>query len=315
MERQATVVRPVRDTAVVPPSADQPQRPLGASSYGQNLLEDVLERFIRPELRRRIEGGQWNPDEPVFIFQVLFRDGEPPEVRLNGGIGGTLKATAARPLEAGEEVGPSDFRGVSSYEPRPEDRGVPHVTAFAHVGGWSVVFEFARGHPKRHEFLALAQEFLRTAEDALTSGLLGPFVDNAFSAAELFARAELLSCRPTVEIVLNTKDHGVVASTYKRWSDLGNTAKVYPGLLKRLHKLRARGRYLDARLALSFEQRAEILARLRDMSVHVARLVHGEDLPSSFNVYATREIRAGQLIGRDDYALSAPRRQTSARGG
>jgi hypothetical protein len=113
------------------------------------------------------------------MFQVLFRDDAPPEARLNAGIGGTLKATAARAIEAGEEVGPEDFTGISEYVPREEDRGVPHVTAFAHAGGWSIAFEFAGGHPKRHNFLTRAGEFADTASDALSAGRLSAFLDTA----------------------------------------------------------------------------------------------------------------------------------------
>ncbi len=97
------------------------------------------------------------------------------------------------------------------------------MTGFGHANGWSLSFEFAGGRPSRHDFLARACEFVTTAADALGRGHVGSFLDNAYSATELLAKAELLSAKPTVELVLNSKKHNAVATSYHLWANLGNT--------------------------------------------------------------------------------------------
>ena len=160
--------------------------------------------------------------------------------------------------------------------------------------------EFATGHPSRHEFLARGREFLRTAEEAHAAGRLGPSLDTAFSAAELLAKAELLSCRPTVELILNRKKHEAIAQPYHAWSHLGNTDGQFAKLLQRLGRLRGQARYLDGEIVVTTMQAADILATLRRMEEHVSRVVTAGqvgDVPASFNVYATRAIKAGELVG------------------
>ena len=43
-----------------------------------------------------------------------------------------LEAVAARAMRKGEDVMLKDISGLKGQEPRSEDDGVPHVTAFAH---------------------------------------------------------------------------------------------------------------------------------------------------------------------------------------
>ncbi|MGZ8707478.1 MAG: hypothetical protein ACXW0R_08840 [Gaiellaceae bacterium] len=278
-------------------------------AYGQPLFDDMVERYVRPELERQRADGTAAPDELVFRFQVLFPEGGEPEVRLNHDVGGTVMATATRPVAAGEEVTIEDFSGISEYTPRAEDADVPHVSAFAHRDGWSLVYQFGRGgHSNRFAELERGAEFLATAEDALSEGRLGPFVDNAFSACELLAKAELLSSRPTVDLVLGKRSHGAVAQPYQAWAKLGNTEQRFAKLLKRLAGLRPAGRYGQSELRLNDPE--EILAMLKEMLEHVRSRVRdgsGTGAPDVVYLYALREIRAGEVVRTGDFAIYPPR--------
>lgn len=200
-----------------------------------------------------------------------------------------------------------DVSGVSEYTPRPQDVGVPHVTAFQHRDGWSVAFEFGRGgHPNRSEFLPLGLDYLETAREALREGRFGPFLDNAFSACELLAKAELLSNRPTVELVLNSHSHAAVARPFNAWAKLGNTDARFAKLLGQLAELRPSARYLQRDLGVSQTRAAEILGLLDEMSEHVQAQVDGRTnggASSVFYVYAAREIRAGEIVREGDFSL------------
>lgn len=277
---------------------------------GQGLFEDMLERFVRLEIERRHAIGSWPEGEPVMSFQVVFPEDNQPVVRLNREIQGTARAVVARTVKAGEEIAHDDISGISGYRPPPEEADIAHVTAFAHRGGWSVAFSFVRGHPSRHTCLEMGQEFLATAKEALADGRLGPCFDTAFSAAELLAKAELLSCRPTVDLVLGSRKHDAVRSHYHLWARLGKTADRFPKLLSRLTELRGSARYLDDRIELSIDEARDTVATLEAMEEHVRAVVTGEpqgEIPHGFSVDATRPVRAGELVREEDFSIRPPK--------
>jgi hypothetical protein len=217
-----------------------------------------------------------------------------------------MQALAGRAFSRGDEVTLENVDRVTGYESRPEDAGVPHLTAFAHSGGWSLVFEFGGGHPSRTDFLERAREFLATAQGAAQAGRLGPFVDNAFSACELLAKAELLSSQPSVELVLDSGKHDAIARPYHAWAKLGNTDARFPRLLSRLLELRGPGRYLDRDLTLDADAIREILALLEAMEAHITEVVDGSRRSlkaDTQNMIAKRPLRAGQLVTSDDVTI------------
>lgn len=277
---------------------------------GATLFQDVLDRYIVAEVERRQETGEWTDDTGLYRFQVLMPPDGENEVRLNEQVRGTIQAVATRAIEKGEEVVVEDFSGVKGYEPLPEDAGVPHVTAFLHRDGWSLAFEFSYRHPRRFEHLELATGFAATARDALAADRLNVALDNAFSAVELLAKAELLSCHPTIEAALAASSHGAVATPYSLWARLDNTDPRFVRLLYRLQELRPAGRYLNKALALKDDEPESLLTLLAEMEAHVRRVVEGADTregPHGFNVIATRDIKAGQLVMRSDFTLRPPK--------
>jgi hypothetical protein len=281
-----------------------------AESYGQPLFDDMVTRYVLPEVERRRADATFD-DDLVFRFQVLLPEGGEPEVRLNHEVAGTVMVTATRTIAAGEEVTVDDISGVSEYTPGPEDAGVPHVTGFLHRDGWSLVFEFNRGgHSDRFEFLRLGGDYLETAREALDGGRLQAFADNAYSACELLAKAELLSSRPTVELVLNSHSHAGVSRPYNAWAKLRNSDPRFAKLLGRLAEMRPAARYLQRELPLDPAGATDLLHLLEEMHAHVQAAVadgSGRGEPNVFYVYAARELRAGEIVRRGDFTLTPPR--------
>lgn len=266
----------------------------------------MVSRYVLPEVERRKAAGTFRV-EAVTRFQVLFGDERDAEVRLNQDVGGSIVATATRAIAAGEEVAVDDISGISEYTPRDQDAAVPHVTAFAHRGGWSIVFEFGRGgHSDRFEFFHLGIEYLETAREALQAARLRPAIDNAFSACELLAKAELLSNSPTVEVVLSSSSHNAVARPYHTWAKLGNTDVRFAKLLGRLTQLRVSARYRERDLGVDHAGVDEILELLEEMRSHVEAQLQEESHPDEANVfyvYATRAIQAGEIVRRGDFSI------------
>ena len=158
--------------------------------------------------RRSPSSGEAAEGTAIYRFQVLLHPDGAPEIRLNDQIGGAVQATATRAVAAGEVVTTDDFSAVKSYEPMPEDADVPHITAFAHRGGWSISFDFTYRHPRRFDHLSAGRDFAATAREALAAGRVGAALENAHSAVELLAKAELLSCRPTIDEAISARSHG-----------------------------------------------------------------------------------------------------------
>lgn len=273
---------------------------------GPVLFQDVLDRFVHPEASRRQQTGEWSEDTVLHCFQILFHPEREPEVRFNSQVGGTLQFVAARALQEGEDVGVEDIAGVKGYEPLAADAGVPHLTAFAHRDGWALAFDFRYRHPRRFDYLSSGREFAATSREAFAANRLGVALDNAFSAVELLAKAELLSCQPTIDAALASHSHGGVATPYSLWARLDNTDPRFVRLLHRLQELRPAGRYLNKELALKTGEDNELFELLAEMEEHVGRVVDGEDSgqgPHGFNVIATRDLKAGELVMERDVAL------------
>jgi hypothetical protein len=258
--------------SALPP--DVPEQ--GLEDIGSTLFTDIVERFVAPEMTLRETNGESPAGTPVYRFQVLLPPNRPIEVRLNYEVGGDAFAKAARPVEMGQKVTTEDIAGIEKYIPRSEDAGIPHVTAFAHRAGWSIAFDFGYRHPRRHDFLALGHQFAESAREALAAGRVGVALYNAFSAAELLAKAELLSCAPTIEAALAARSHGSVRERYNLWGRLESTDRRFVKLLNRLWDLRQPARYLDGELRLKEGEPEELFAVLAEMEAHVDAVATGD---------------------------------------
>lgn len=278
---------------------------------GPSLFEDVVESYVRPEMARRIERHEWRPEEGAYRFQVLWPVGEPVHVRLNDEVGGTALVRATRPVESGQIVYAEDISGIAEYTPRPKEADTPHVTAFQHSQGWSMVFGLAYRHPQRHAFLRLGQQFASTAREALAADRGNAALDNAFSAVELLVKAELLSSSPTIEATLTAGSHGRVHELYNLWGRLENTDRRFVRLLNRLQELRSPARYLDGELRLREGEPEALFAVLADMEAYVTAVVAGDTTiaPNRYNVIATRDINAGTLVTNKDATLRRDRQR------
>jgi hypothetical protein len=281
---------------------------------GQALFDDLLERFVRPEVTRRLDSGRLSVGAPIYRFQVLLHDDSQDEIRLNEEVGGIVDVEPAERVTVaeGDEVSSGQVAAITRYEPRPDDAGVPHLTALSHRGRWSLVFDLGGGHTRRHDFLDRAAEFLATARDAAASGRTGAFLENAFDACELLAKAELLSSRPTMELVVASSTHKAIARPYHAWAKLGNTEARFAQLLARLTELRGAARYPDRELVIEPTLVEEMLETLAAMERHVTDVVEGSEHVGlrTETLIAKRPLPAGRLVTNDDvtiYPLKQPK--------
>lgn len=129
------------------------------------------------------------------------------------------------------------------------------------------------------------------------------FVENAFAATELLARAEMLvvpDARPA-----EARTHKTLKSLYNQWANIGNTEPRFARLLNRLLELRANARHLAGPLDLSSQEVSNLLVEVGDLRSRVEGLV-GEDDPDPASppqkqlmAVASQPLKAGQIVTSD----------------
>jgi HEPN domain-containing protein len=233
----------------------------------QNLFDSLLSTFVQPEAVRRVQAGQpLPPNTPIFAIQVVFNVGRDPEVRLNEEVGGFMEARAARTMAKGEPVTSADISEITRVELTHADPDAAHITALCLADGWHISWDGRYNASVIAAHLQTADEFLELAEVAIEKGLLRAFAENAFEAAELLAKAEILAL-PDAQL-LKSKKHGAVASRFNRWAQLGNTDLQYAQLRNQLERLRGSARYLRGDFGLDQAQAEEMLSTLQEMRRH-----------------------------------------------
>jgi hypothetical protein len=282
-----------------PATDDPPELP------GDALFADIGERFITPEVARRRAEGSMGAGDRVWRYQLLLPPGQPPVIRLNEEVRGEVLAEVSRDAAVGDEVYLEDIVRITGFEPEPEERGTPYIAAFAQGTGWMMSYDLSRRHPLADEHLALGADFAASAREAHASGRVGVALDCAYSAAELLAKTELLSCSPTIETALSARKHAGVVTPYTLWAHLGNTEQRFASLLHRLGHLRPPARYLNGDLDAEAGEVAQLMATLAEMERHVHGVVTGDPAHRRrrYQVIATRELRAGRLARDSDCTI------------
>jgi HEPN domain-containing protein len=253
----------------------------------------LIHTHVQPEANRRADAGTMERGEPIYRAQVLFYVDRKTVVRLNEEVGGSMRARATRPIAKGETVTVADVYDLSDYQLPEADRDAAHFTLLLHSKGWSLAFDGRYNRVRADEHVGAADEFVESARRALDSGALRAFVDNAYSAAELLAKAELL---PLPDPTLLTGRHGTIGSNYNLWARIGNTEQRFADLLNRLGELRGPGRYLRKALSLDASAARQMLATLDEMRVHAGAVVSDSSPRAGFSVYAHRVIRRGEVV-------------------
>lgn len=260
----------------------------------------AVETYVTPEVEARQADGRLPKPAYVYRAQVVFNIDKSPEVRLNREVRGQAIVQAARPMEAGEEISLGDIRRIRRYELSEDDPDAAHVTLLRGPDErWHLSFDWQHNTARVGRHLETAREFVAQAVDAVAAGRLRAFPEEAFAAAELLARAELL---PLPDRVLrDAKSHRTVHSRYNHWARSGNTEQRFADLLNELGQMRASARYQRGDFELKRERAAEMLATLQDMLAHVESVSPDRDLSRrprarTITAIAAEPIKAGMPV-------------------
>jgi uncharacterized protein (UPF0332 family) len=219
------------------------------------FVEQIVSIFIQPEVQKRLAEGKVVDPLPLRKAQVLLYLGNrPPDVRLNDEVSAVSEIVYVgnRPLVPGDPIYESDIGEVKWIQPGPDvDPNCGHISLVRISNRYHVAFDFVYNKDEAKKSLDKADQFLRTAQSAHANGDSAAAIDTLFSAAELTAKA-LLITNPFGSPLLEKSTHKGIRSKFAHWAKLGNVQEDHRDTFNTLTRLRDEFRYrrgpsIDAR--------------------------------------------------------------------
>lgn len=226
------------------------------AAFGQNLLEQMFELWIEPELARR--GLDLNRGDIRKVVVELDPNAIGPIVKINEEAAVVAQVRATRAIAEGEEVTEADFDQVANLQPADLGANSGWI-CFAVVKGSPIVaFDFRYNRARAQRLIERARQFLASAR---RDAQLAPAVacDNAFSSAELAIQAQMLLQQQV------TKQHWKRQEWIDQWTLHQNAPSTHSAALRELHSYRAAGRYADHELMLPAGRLGELLEVAQEM--------------------------------------------------
>jgi hypothetical protein len=165
----------------------------------------------------------------------------------------------------GDVVGMDELEGISSIHlPETEDSNCGHFTLVLIGNRWHGAFDFRYNKGHARQLLEPAEEFLVTASEAILACRKRAAIDNLFSAAELAAKAYVITTPAQGD--RQAKRHGHIHSRFNISARDGNVEPEHRSTFNQLTECRRRARYLDGTLD-------EPLEEISKWKVHVEALL------------------------------------------
>jgi uncharacterized protein (UPF0332 family) len=232
----------------------------------KRTFEQIMEIWITPEVIRRQEAGLISRPYDLKAGQIILHaDGRPNEVRLNDEVRalGKVKLKDGLNKSKGDPVYAHEIENYESFRlPDDEDPNCGHITIIRFGDQWSLAFDaiYNKGIAAKH--LSAARQFIAAAQQALESNSLRVFVDTCFSAAELTAKAILLTSPIPGESHKMT--HGRIHARYNLQAKFGNVDASHKDALNRLATLRGSARYLNNELHITDDDARVLIKAVED---------------------------------------------------
>jgi uncharacterized protein (UPF0332 family) len=234
-------------------------------------FDHAMEIWFEPEIRRRQQEGSTPQPFPFRAAQVIiYPDDRPHEIRLNEEVEavGHMKLKDGVTKSEGDPVYLHELEEMPSVHlPETADPNCGHFTLLLLGDRWYGSFDFRYNKGKASELLAAAEEFFQTASTALDAGRLRAAIDNLFSAAELAAKAYVISTPLPGDC--ESKSHGLVHSRFNMLSRHGNIESEQRKAFNALASARARARYVQGNLAETRESIAKWQSDVAGLISHV----------------------------------------------
>lgn len=224
-----------------------------------------MELFFAPEIARRKAVQLIKEDFRLHAAQALFfPDGRQTLVKLNEEVAVTVK------LKKGVDSTVKDFwplleqiENVQLHE--KEFLNCGHSTLIEFKDGTYLTFDFHYNKALCGEHLAVASEFLQTAQHALGKGLGFAFIDNCFSTIELLAKTNLFL--EANKGVSEKTTHKAIKSAYNlRFKHSKVNFEIQRReLFNRLGELRQKARYLEGSINITQQEMQSIFGTIQQL--------------------------------------------------
>lgn len=222
----------------------------------QKTLSHAMELWFEPEIKKRQEKGDApNPFELYAAQALFFADGRSREIRLNEEVQTVkeVKLKAGVSKKAGDPIFEDELEDIRSINlPPSEDANCGHFTLISFKGYWYGAFDFRYNKGEALSLLKVAEEFLITATEALSAGREHAAIDNLFSAAELAAKAFVITT--PIPGHKEIKGHRTVHARFNMFARHGNIETDHRKTFNVLSQNRTTARYVGGDLDCKDEE-------------------------------------------------------------
>lgn len=234
---------------------------------GKKSFDQFMNLFVLPEVQKRQSSGSIPTPYDLKAAQIIFSsDGQPASVRLNSEVKAKAKIKLKKDIrkQKGEVIYQHEIDGFENIIlTEQDDADSGHVTMLRIENQWIMTFDFIYNKGLSRKYVDVAQEFLSVAQIAFEKKFWHPFTDNLFSAAELSARALLLSI-PDPKFKKKTS-HADLSHRYNWFADLGNVKPEHRTIFNKLAGWRSNARYLKGTFLKNKDEAEQLLAAVQDM--------------------------------------------------
>lgn len=232
----------------------------------QNLFNHILELWINPEIKRRKEKGIIDEKFALYGAQVILNPKiNKTEIRLNKEVKAQLVGVAKRAIKVDESAPLEDMikeiRNIRLTD--HDDPDVGHVTMLQFQGNWNIYFDFRYYKSKIKEIFEAGKEFFDIAKYSLERKKNRTFVDNLYSAIELFAICQIYNMAGSD--FQKKRKHKEIQKKYNAFVKIGNFKPEYKDALNNLNELRLSARYVKKSFSLNETQASDLLKIGNDM--------------------------------------------------
>lgn len=244
-------------------------------------IQQMLDLWIIPEITRRQESGLLPTPADLRRAQVIFHpNGRSNEVRINDEVKIVTRAKLKNGIRKakGECIFLHEIDEVQLGElPDSEDPDCGHITVFRVGPQWFLGFDFRYRQGWVERLVDASKQFLEAARDASARRHWRAFIDNAYSAAELAAKAILLSMTGTPDDIPNS--HKAIHSRLNELAKVGNIKTHHREVFNALARDRQRARYPRQTFVFASDTAPIYLKEVEDFIAHAEVLMGRAEQP------------------------------------
>ncbi|MGZ5551897.1 MAG: hypothetical protein ACXWE7_14035 [Nitrososphaeraceae archaeon] len=248
---------------------------MNLGKFSTNLFNHVLEIWINPEIEKREIESRIPKNFQISKIQILIKPGEKPLVRFNDEVLAEIIAhltPGVRKSVLGEPVYNNEIQKICKIQlTDKDDPDSGHLTMILLKNKWYIYFDFRMNKKKANARLEVGKEFLNVAEICLNKKYFRAFIDNLFSAVELFVISHLFIISEQ-EYTLNTT-HRNTSHKYNNYIKIGNYKNAFKDLFNKLNGERNNARYLKDSCKLNTEKAQSMFKIAKELSEFTERCI------------------------------------------